>query len=67
MRRIWKLARVSEVFPSSDGKVRCVSLQYKKIPESQDATKSSAHMFVTVQRPVQRIIVICPGEDQNKK
>ena len=64
IRGAWKLAMVSEVFPSSDGKVRRVSLQYKNIPESEDATKYSAHKFVTVQRPVQRVIVICPAEDQ---
>ena len=65
MRGAWKLARVSEAFQSSDCKVRRVTLQYKNIPDNEPTNQYVAHKFVTIKRPVQKLIVICPVEEQN--
>jgi len=49
----WQLARVSKVFPGEDGLVRRAELEYK----NPDRRK-----FTTIERPVQRLIVLVPVE-----
>ena len=49
----WQIARVSKVLPGDDGLVRRVELEYK----NPDGRK-----FTTIERPVQRLIVLVPVE-----
>jgi len=52
----WKLGRIVRAEPSArDGCVRSVDIQYK----NPDATS-----FITISRPVQRIVVILPVEEE---
>ena len=55
-RGMWKLGKISAVEPGIDGNVRRVSVQYKNKASSS---------YVTVERPVQRLSVILPVEEQN--
>ena len=59
----WKLARVSKIFPSDDGKVRRVEIEYKNAKPDEEAKKYLGTPFIHVQRPVQRLVVICPADD----
>ena len=52
LRGIWKLGRVSNIYPSNDGVVRKVEVQYKSNLESKG--------FETIRRPVQRLVLIQP-------
>ena len=57
----WKLARVCDVYPSSDGKVRKVELEYKNC-----ANKIGLDLpanFVNVQRPVQKLVLLMAKEE----
>ena len=49
----WKMALVEEAIISMDGKVRRVLLSYK----SPDNTR------ITVERPVQKLIILVPNEN----
>jgi len=51
----WKLCRVTTVEPGIDGKVRRVSLMYKN---------KSSDTVITIDRPVQKIVVVLPVEEQ---
>ena len=51
----WKLGRVTEVVPGIDGYVRRISIQYKN---------KGSSIFTTIERAVQRIVVILPKEEQ---
>ena len=52
----WKLGRIVRAEPSArDGCVRSVDIQYK----NPDATS-----FITISRPVQRIVVILPVDEE---
>ena len=51
----WKLGRVSDVVRGVDGCVRRVMLQYKN---------KGSNAFTTIERAVQRIVVILPVEEQ---
>ena len=54
----WKLGKVVRAGPSlRDGYVRTVDIQYKN-PESTS--------FITISRPVQRIVVILPMEAEEE-
>ena len=52
----WKLGKVSAVEPGVDDKVRKVSVQYKN---------KSINSLITIERAVQRLVVILPIEEQN--
>ena len=50
----WKTGRVSQVYTGVDGKVRRVTVQYKNEGSSN---------FTTVERSVQRLILLVPADD----
>ena len=54
IRGSWKLARVSKVYPSNDGRVRKVELEYKN---------KNSNQYTEIERPVQRLVVIVPVDD----
>ena len=41
----WKLARVSKIFPSDDGRVRRVEIEYKNAKPDEEANKYSGTPF----------------------
>lgn len=52
----WKLGRIISANPGKDGKVRTVSVQYKNPAPNVCRGRG----YVTVERPVQRLIVLIP-------
>ena len=50
----WKMGRISQVYPGSDGKVRKVEVEYKN-PDSNS--------FVKIERAVQRLVVTLPIDE----
>ena len=52
---IWKLGRVSHVYPSNDGVVRNVEIKYKSNPKNKG--------LKTIRRPVQRLVLIQPADE----
>ena len=53
----WRLGRVMKADPSlRDGFVRNVDIQYKNV---------NSKNFLMITRPVQRVIVLVPAEDQS--
>ena len=68
LRGNWKLASVSKVFPSDDGRVRKVELQYKNEKVTDAANEYSGAKFTKIDRPVQRLVVVIPvDEDQQEE
>ena len=61
----WRLARVSNVFPSDDGRVRRVELQYKNEKPGEPVKKYAGSPDVKIQRPIQRIVVIVLIDEDN--
>ena len=60
----WRLGIVSNTFPSADGKVRRVEVRYKNARPGEAVTKYEGRGYVTVERPVHRLVVLLPkGED----
>ena len=53
LRGIWKLGRVSHVYPSNDGVVRNVEIKYKSNPKNKG--------LETIRRPVQWLVLIQPA------
>ena len=49
---------VTEVFPSQDGKVRWVMVSYKNFPAGEVSQQYKGVKFTTVERPVQRLVVL---------
>ena len=64
LRGNWRLARVSKVMPSDDGQVRRVELQYKNEKPGEAANKYTGVRFTTIERPIQRLVVIVPVDEQ---
>jgi hypothetical protein len=60
LRGEWRLARVSKTHPSSDGKVRKVTLSYR---HQDDTNKYNGGALTNIERPVQNLVVILPAED----
>ena len=59
----WKLGRVYKVELSTDGVVRNFQIQYKAInPDSMDRKG-----FTTIRRPVQKLVIILPIEEDKPK
>ena len=50
----WKLGKICQVHPGIYGKVRRVSIQYKN---------KGSDTFITIDRPVQRPVVILPVDE----
>ena len=63
----WKLGRVSQVFPSQDGKVRKVEVRYKNPQPGEPTNEYRGKNFATLQRPVQRLVVILPVDADKAK
>ena len=57
LRGEWKMDRVSKPVVSADGLVRSCEVQYKQPVEGLRCAKG----FVTVTRPVQKLIVLVPS------
>ena len=55
----WKLGKVSSVFPDSTGIVRSCNIKYKEKTPGLAIPKG----FITVSRPVQRVVVIVPCDE----
>ena len=60
----WKLGRVTKAYEGKDGKVRKVELQYKNPKPSESIKTYAGQGYVTVERPVQRLVVIVPVEEE---
>ena len=58
VRSEWKIARVSKAFPDSKGIVRNCEVQYKRL--NKDGCENK---FTTVSRPVQRLVVLVPIDE----
>ena len=56
----WRLASISNVFPSDDGIVRKVELQYKNEKHGEPKNIYSGAPYTKIERPVQKIVVIIP-------
>ena len=59
----WKLGRVYNVELSKDGVVRNCQIQYKAI--NPDSTNRKG--FTTIRRPVQKLVIILPVEEDRPK
>ena len=56
---------VTKTFPGKDGKVRKVELHYKNPRKGEPIKTYKGHGYVTVDRPVHKLAVIVPVEEQN--
>ena len=59
----WKKGVVMEVFPSQDGKVRRVLVSYKNFSAGKKSQQYKGVKFTTVERPVQRLVVLVAKDD----
>lgn len=59
----WKLGRVAAADPGKDGKVRKVDVQYKNPAPNEKVGIYKGRGYVTIERPVQRLIVLVPARD----
>ena len=60
----WQLAKVSEVFPGDDGRVRNVAVHYKNLGDTKYVSAYFGKGYTTIRRPVQRLVVLVPVEEQ---
>ena len=58
-----ELGNVSNVYPGADGKVRRVDVQYKNLTASEPMKQYQGKGYVTVQRPVQRLGLLIPIDE----
>ena len=63
----WKLGKVITAKPSKDGRVRRVEIVYKNTKPGEHVKTYRGGGYVTVERPVQRIIVIVPVDENEIK
>ena len=61
----WKMARVSKAYLSQDGFVRKVDVQYKSFPPQEHAMDYRGSAYITVERPVQRLIVLVSSSESS--
>ena len=61
LRGEWKLARVTEILESKDGRVRKVMVSYKN---NEDGAGYIPKPYVTVNRAVHNLVVLVPAEEQ---
>jgi hypothetical protein len=66
LRGKWKLATVSKVFPSEDGKVRRVEIQYKNEKIGEANNEYFGTKYTRIERPVQRLVVIIPADENDE-
>ena len=59
----WRLGIVSYTFLGSDGKVRKVEVQYKNPKQGEPVTKYQGWEYVTIERPVRRLVLLIPKYD----
>ena len=59
----WRLGIVSNTYPGSDGKVRKVEVQYKNPKQGEPVTKYQGRGYVTIERPVHRLVLLIPKDD----
>lgn len=59
----WKMGRVTQAFPGDDERVRKVEVQYKCFPPDDKSKEYKGNSYTTIQRPVQRLVVILPVEE----
>ena len=62
----WKLGRVVTANPGRDGKVRKVEIQYKNPVLNEKVQIYKGRGYVTVERPVQRLVVIVPVDEEDE-
>ena len=62
----WKLGRVVTANPGKDGKVRKVEIQYKNPVLNEKVQIYKGRGYVTVERPVQRLVVIVPVDEEDE-
>ena len=62
----WKLGKVTDVFPGDDGKVRRVMVAYKNLRPDDHPTVYRGIKYTTVERPVQRLILLVAVDEQIK-
>ena len=67
LRGNWKLGKVITTKPSKDGRVRRVEIVYKNTKPGEHVKTYRGGGYVTVERPVQRIIVIVPVDENEMK
>ena len=60
LRGEWRLARISKTHPSSDGKVRKVTLSYRHL---DNTINYKGGALTNIERPVQNLVVILAAED----
>lgn len=63
----WKIGRVSKTFAEEDGKVRRVEVQYKCFPANDNAKVYKGQAYITIERPVQRLVVIVAVDESFKR
>ena len=63
----WKLGKIVTANPSKDGKVRPADVCYKNPKPNESVKTYQGGGYITVKRPVQRLIVIVPVEESNVK
>ena len=61
----WRLSSVSRVFPGEDGRAHQVEVQHKNIPVNEAVQRYPGHKYVTVEQPVQKLIIIVPADKKN--
>ena len=66
LRGTWKLATVSKVFPSEDGKVRRVEIRYKNEKIGEANNEYLGTKYTRIERPVQRLVVIVPADEKDE-
>lgn len=59
----WKLGIVVKAFPGEDGRVRRVQVQYKNPKPGEAVNEYCGRGFVTVERAVNKLVVLIPKED----
>ena len=59
----WRLGIVSNTFPGSDGKARKVEVQYKNPKQGEPVAKYQGRGYVTIERPVHRLVLLTPKND----
>ena len=64
MRGEWRLALVSEAYPSEDGYVRKVRLSYKNLSKEDSTSNYKGKNYTYIERPVHNIIVLIPIDEQ---
>ena len=64
IRAQYRLGRVSEVYEGHDGKVRKAKIVYKRYKVGGIGVKYTGSVPQFVTRPVQRLVMILPVEDQ---